>query len=49
MIRLRHNVASEGRLRTAGTQKPQCMYKYMRISSTAGAQDAERSSYAGVL
>src|SRR5690348_2128321 len=38
------SVASEGRLRDAGSQEPECTRQYMRIPSTAGAQDAERSS-----
>ena len=36
-------VASEGRLRAAGAQEPECTCEYMRNPSTAGAQDAERS------
>src|SRR5690348_5630354 len=43
------SVASEGRLRVAGAQEPQCTRQYMRIPSTAGAQAAERSSFAEVL
>ncbi|MGQ0592955.1 MAG: hypothetical protein ACT4QB_09970, partial [Gammaproteobacteria bacterium] len=36
-------VASEGRSRSAGAQEPECMLKYMRIPSTAGTRDPERS------
>ncbi len=43
-----HHVASEGRLAAAGAQETQCMDEYMRLSSTAGGQDAERSSDAEV-
>jgi hypothetical protein len=43
------SVASEGRLRVAGAQEPECTRQYMRIPSTAGAQDAERSSFATAL
>src|SRR5581483_3813384 len=39
------NVASEGRLRDAGAQEPERTRQYVRIPSTAGAQDAERSSF----
>src|SRR5690348_3932295 len=38
------SVASEGRLRVAGAQEAECTRWYMSIPSTAGAQDAERSS-----
>src|SRR5690348_9704420 len=38
------SVASEGRLRVAGAQEAECTRQYMSIPSTAGAQDAERSS-----
>src|SRR6185437_12640466 len=41
---LSQNVASEGRLRVGGAQEPECICQYMRIPSTAGARDAERSS-----
>jgi len=40
-------VASEGRLRAAGAQEPECTCEYMRNPGTAGAQDAERSSLFG--
>ena len=40
------SVASEGRLRAAGAQEAECTRQYMSIPSTAGAQDAERSSFA---
>src|SRR6185312_15150365 len=40
-------VASEGRLRVAGAQEPECICQYMRIPSTAGTQDAERSRLFG--
>jgi len=43
-----HNVASEGRLVAAGAQEAQRMDEYVSIPSTAGDQDAERSSYAEV-
>src|SRR5690348_4737381 len=39
------SVASKGRLRDAGAQAPECTRQYMRMPSTAGAQDAERSSF----
>jgi hypothetical protein len=39
------NVASEGRLRAVGAQEPECTRQYMRIPSTAYAQDAEHSSF----
>jgi len=32
-------------LRVAGAQEPQRTRQYVRIPSTAGAQDAERSSF----
>ena len=38
-------VASEGRSRSAGAQEPECMLKYMRIPSTAGMRDPERSRF----
>jgi hypothetical protein len=38
-------VTSEGRLRAAGAQEPECTRQYMRIPSTAGARDAERSRF----
>jgi hypothetical protein len=38
-------VASEGRSRSAGAQEPECMLKYMRIPSTAGTRDPERSRF----
>ncbi|MGH8612604.1 MAG: hypothetical protein ACREYF_11370, partial [Gammaproteobacteria bacterium] len=38
-------VASEGRSRSAGAQEPQCILKYMRIPSTAGTRDPERSRF----
>ncbi|MGH8653306.1 MAG: efflux RND transporter permease subunit, partial [Gammaproteobacteria bacterium] len=37
--------ASEGRSRSAGAQEPQCILKYMRIPSTAGTRDPERSRF----
>src|SRR5579885_947728 len=40
------SVTSEGRLRVGGAQEPECTRQYMRIPRTAGAQDAERSSFA---
>jgi hypothetical protein len=47
------NVASEAAirgkrapwLRVAGAQEAECTRQYMSIPSTAGAQDAERSSF----
>jgi stearoyl-CoA desaturase (delta-9 desaturase) len=39
------NVVSEGRLRAAGAQEAECTRQYMSIPSTAGAQDAKRSSF----
>ncbi len=38
-------VASEGRSRSAGAQEPECILKYMRIPSTAGTRDPERSRF----
>ncbi len=38
-------VASEARSRSAGAQEPECMLKYMRIPSTAGTRDPERSRF----
>ncbi|MGH8554674.1 MAG: hypothetical protein ACREUD_03765 [Gammaproteobacteria bacterium] len=38
-------VASEGRWRSAGAQETECMLKYMRIPSTAGTRDPERSRF----
>ncbi|MGH8655519.1 MAG: hypothetical protein ACREYE_26610 [Gammaproteobacteria bacterium] len=38
-------VASEGRSRSAGAQDLECISKYMRISSTAGTRDPERSRF----
>jgi hypothetical protein len=38
-------VASEGRSSSAGAQEPQCILKYMRIPSTAGRRDPERSRF----
>src|SRR6185437_7115123 len=40
------SVASEGSLRAAGAQEAKCTRQYMSIPSTAGAPDAERSSFA---
>ena len=39
------SVASEGRSRSAGAQEPECTLKYMRIPSTAGTRDPERSRF----
>lgn len=39
------NVASEGRLDSAGAQEPECILKYMRIPNTAGTRDLERSRF----
>ena len=47
-MRPSQNVASEGRLYAAGAQEPERMCKYVRIPSTAGIQDDERSSYEAV-
>ena len=44
-MNLSQNVASEDRSRAAGAQEPKCTYEYMRIPSTAGARDVERSSF----
>ena len=38
-------VASEGRSRSAGAQEPECILKYMRIPSTAGTRDPQRSRF----
>ena len=38
-------VASEGKSRSAGAQEPECILKYMRIPSTAGTRDPERSRF----
>ncbi len=38
-------VASEGKSRSAGAQEPECILRYMRIPSTAGTRDPERSRF----
>ena len=43
--RLLKNVASAGSLRAAGAQEPQRIGKYVRMPSTAGTQNAARSSF----
>src|SRR5690348_3623025 len=43
------SVASEDRLCDAGAQEAECTRQYMSIPSTAGAQDAERSSFSNLF